>query len=114
MGELQGIARLVIHPGKLDEFKRLAARCMELVRTMDTGTLQYEWFFSSDDSECLVFERYRNSGALLEHFVHLGKTMTALFEICSGSGMICGIPSPELLKALEGSPVRIYSPYQSM
>ena len=50
---------------KLDEFKHLAARCVELVRTKDTGTLQYELYFNSDNTECLVFERYRDSQALL-------------------------------------------------
>ena len=114
MSEIQGIARLKIHQGKLDEFKRLAARCMESVRTRDTGTLQYDWFFSSDQSECLVYERYRDSEALLEHTANLGKLMAALFETCSGSGEICGTPSPKLMKALEGSRVRIYSPYQSI
>ena len=48
MSELQGIARLKIHQGKLEEFKRLAAKCIESVRNRDTGTLQYDWFFSSD------------------------------------------------------------------
>ena len=114
MNELQGIARLTIHHGKLEEFKRLAAKCMESVRTKDTGTLQYDWFFSSDYAECLVCERYRDSEAFLEHIANLGETMAALFETCSGSGEICGTPSPELMKALEGWPVRIYSPYQSI
>src|SRR5215472_3783398 len=41
MNELQSIARLKIHPGKLEEFKRLAAKCMESVRTRD-NTLQYD------------------------------------------------------------------------
>jgi quinol monooxygenase YgiN len=39
MGELQSVARLKIQDGKLDEFKRLAAKCAELVRTKETGTL---------------------------------------------------------------------------
>src|SRR5262245_1570900 len=86
MNELQSIARLKIHPGKLEEFKRLAAKCMESVRTRDTGTLQYDWFFSSDYSECLVYERYRDSEAFVEHITNLGETMAALFETCSGSG----------------------------
>lgn len=34
MSELLCIARLKIHHGKLDEFKHLAARCVELVRTI--------------------------------------------------------------------------------
>ena len=44
MSELQCVARLKIHDGKLDEFKRLAAKCAELVRTKDTGTLQYQLY----------------------------------------------------------------------
>jgi hypothetical protein len=42
MSELLCMARLKIHHGKLDEFKNLAARCVESVHTKDTGTLQYE------------------------------------------------------------------------
>jgi quinol monooxygenase YgiN len=114
MNELIGIARLRIHPGKLEEFKRLQALCLESVRTKDTGTLQYECFLSSDNAECVVIERYRDSEALLEHFVNLGETAAALFETCSAAGELCGSPSPELIKALEGSPVRIFSPYLSM
>ena len=114
MSELHAIARLKIHHGKLEEFKRLAVKCMESVRTRDSGTLQYDWFFSDDDSECVVHERYRDSAALLEHGADLGDTMAALLHTCSISGEIYGTPSPELMKALEGFDVRIYSPYQSI
>lgn len=65
MSELQCVARLKMHDGKLDEFMRLAAKCVELVRTKDTGTLQYELYLNSDNTECLVFERYRDSQAPL-------------------------------------------------
>ena len=51
MGELVGIARFKIHEGKLEEFKRLSAQAMEIVRTKDTGTLQYEVYFNDDESE---------------------------------------------------------------
>lgn len=114
MSELLAIARDKIHDGKLEEFKRLAVKCMESVRTRDSGTLQYDWFFSSDHSECVVFERYRDSEALLEHVANLGETMNAFLETCSVSGEIFGTPSPELMKALEGLNIRIYSPYQSI
>jgi len=114
MSELHAIARLKIHHGKLEEFKRLAVKCMESVRTRDSGTLQYDWFFSDDHSECVVRERYRDSAALLEHGADLGDTMAALLHTCSISGEIYGTPSPELMKALEGFDVRIYSPYQSI
>ncbi len=113
MSELQCVARLKIHDGKLDEFKRLAAKCAELVRTKDTGTLQYELYFNSDNTECLVFERYRDSQALLDHHKHLGDTMAAMLQTCSGSGEICGTPSPELIEQLKDSPVQVYKPFQA-
>ena len=114
MNELVGVARLRIHPGKLEEFKRLQALCLESVRTKDTGTLQYECFFSSDYAECVVVERYRDSQALLEHFANLGGTGAALFETCSASGELCGSPSPDLMKVIESLPVRIFAPYLSL
>ena len=113
MSELQSVARLKIHDGKLDEFKRLAAKCAELVRTKDTGTLQYELYFNSDNTECLVFERYRDSQALLDHHKNLGDTMAAILQTCSGSGEICGTPSPELIEQLKDSPVQVYKPFQA-
>jgi quinol monooxygenase YgiN len=72
MSELQGIARYNIHESELEEFKRLSARCTEIVRTKDTGTLQYEIYFNDDQSECVVLERYRDSEALIEHLAHIG------------------------------------------
>lgn len=60
MDEIKGIARVKIHPGRLDEWKRLTEQAMEIVRTRDPGTLQYEVFFNEDESEAIVFERYRD------------------------------------------------------
>jgi len=35
----------------------LSAQAMEIVRTKDTGTLQYDIYFNDDQSECVVLER---------------------------------------------------------
>lgn len=113
MSELQCVARLKIHDGKLDEFKRLSAKCAELVRTKDTGTLQYERYINNDNTECLVFERYRDSQALLDHFKNMGDTMAAILQTCSASGEVCGTPSLELIEQLKGSPVQVYKPLQA-
>ena len=43
-------------------FKRVSAQAMEMVRTQDTGTLQYDIYFNNDQSECIVLERLPNSG----------------------------------------------------
>ena len=66
MSELLGIARFKFHEGKLEEYKRLSAQAMEIVRTKDTGTLQYDTYFNDDQSECVVIERYRDSEAAME------------------------------------------------
>jgi quinol monooxygenase YgiN len=112
--ELQGIARFKIHEGKLEEFKRLSAQCMEIVQTRDTGTLQYEIYFNNDQSECIVLERYRDSDALIEHSAHIGDLMGAIVATGSVSGELLGEPSAELRANLADSPVRLFTPYQSM
>jgi quinol monooxygenase YgiN len=86
VSELQGIARFKFHEGKLEEFKRLSAQCMEIVRTKDTGTLQYEIYFDDDQSECIVLERYSDSEALIEHAAHVGDLM----ETILGTGSVSG------------------------
>ena len=114
MSELQGIARFTFHEGKVEDFKRLSAQAMEIVRTKDTGTLQYEIYFNDDQSECVVLERYRDSEALIEHGANLGKLSAAIFATGSFSGEVLGEPSAELRASLAGSPVRIFKPYLSM
>lgn len=111
---MKGLARIKIHAGKLDEFKRIAERCLEIVRTRDTETLQYELFFNEDQSECIVFERYRDSKAGLEHGEHIGEVMGALKAISEISGEVWGNPSPELRKMLEEQGVKIYTPFISL
>jgi quinol monooxygenase YgiN len=114
MSELQGIARFRFHEGRLEEFKRLAAQCMEIVRARDTGTLQYEIFFNDDESECIVLERYRDSEALMEHGAHLGELGSAILATGSVTGACLGEPNAVLKAQLAASPVELFTPYLSL
>ena len=114
MAELLGIARFKFYEGKLDEFKRLSDQCMEIVRTKDTGTLQYDTYFNDDQSECIVLERYRDSQALIEHTAHLGDLGEAILATGSVSGELLGEPSAELRAKLADSVVRLFTPFLSM
>ncbi|HEX4733591.1 MAG TPA: antibiotic biosynthesis monooxygenase [Thermoleophilaceae bacterium] len=114
MSELQGIARFKFHEGQLEEFKRLAAQCMEIVRTRDTGTLQYDIYFDDGQSECVVHERYRDSEALIEHAAHLGDLNAAIVATGFVSGALLGEPSAELRAKMADSDVRLFAPYQSI
>ena len=71
MTELVGIARFKFHEGKLDEFKRSSAQAMEIVRTKEPGTPQYDSYIDDIQTECIIIERYRDSEAAIEHAANL-------------------------------------------
>ena len=115
MSELQGIGRFKFDEvGKLEEFKRLSARAMEIVRAKDTGTLQYEIYFSDDQSEAIVLERYRDSEALIEHAANLGELAGAILAAGLVSSELLGEPGAELKAKLADGPVRLFAPFLSM
>jgi hypothetical protein len=87
---------------------------MEIVRTKDTGTLQYDIYFNDDQSECIVHERYRDSDALIEHAAHLGDLNDAVLATGFVSGVLLGEPSAELRAMMADSEVRLFTPYLSM
>jgi quinol monooxygenase YgiN len=116
VSELLGIARFRIHEGKLDEYKRLSAQAMEIVRTKDAGTLQYDTYFNDDQSECVVIERYRDSEAALEHAANLADVSAEVLAIVSVvHGELLGEPSAELRAKLADSEVpQLFTPYESL
>jgi quinol monooxygenase YgiN len=113
--ELQSIVRFKFHEGKLEEFKRLSAECLEIVRTKDPGTLQYDTYFNDDQSEAIVLERFRDSAALIEHEENLSHLMEAILATGSVTGELLGEPSAEIRARLAGSDVsHLFTPYQSL
>ena len=65
--KIQLSARMKIREGKLEGFKRQVAVCISYVKEKDPGTLQYDWFLNSDNTECEIREVYMSSEALLAH-----------------------------------------------
>src|SRR5262245_41517540 len=114
--ELVGIARFRIREGQLDEYLRLSAQAMEIVRTKDSGTLQYDTYFNDDRSECVVIERYRDSEAAMEHganFAALSERVLATVTVVHGE--LLGEASAELRATLADSEVpRLFTPYESL
>jgi quinol monooxygenase YgiN len=110
--EIQGIGRFKFREGELEQFKRLSAQLMEIVRSKDTGTVQYEIYFNDDQSECIVLERYRDSEALVEHAGHLGDLGRAIPGLVSSE--LLGQPSDDVRAKLIGSGVRLFTPFLSL
>ncbi len=114
MSELQGIVRFTFHPDKVDEFKRLSAKCLEIVRTKDEGTLQYDTYFNDDESESIVLERFRDSDALILHSQNMAPLMESIMATGTVSGELLGDLSEELAAQMADSPVGLFTLYQSL
>jgi quinol monooxygenase YgiN len=113
--ELQSIVRFKFHEGKLEEFKRLSAVCMEIVRSKDPGTLQYDTFFNEDESECIVLERFRDLDALLQHGANIGdELMAAIVATGECFGELLGPVPAEVRANLAGGPVQVFLPYRAL
>ena len=72
---LTSITRFALHRGAVEDFTRLARRCVEVVRAQDTGTEHYEVFLDAERSEAVIIERYRDSQAVLDHLAHVGQDL---------------------------------------
>lgn len=116
--KIQFSATQKIPEGKLEEFKQLATECMNQTKEKDTGTLRYDWFISSDQTECEVHEEYESSEAVFQHFTNLNQVLTRLFkEFPMYSVAVYGDPSPQLLKLLKRTKrfgVKFYSFFQGL
>ena len=111
MDEIKGIARVKFYPGKLEEWKRLTEQAMEIVRTRDTGTLQYEIFFNEDESEAIVYERYRDPESAVEHFSNIGHLMEPLMATASVTGEVLGTPNAKMRELLAQGGPTLFTPW---
>jgi hypothetical protein len=87
---------------------------MGIVRTKDTGTLQYDIFFNDDQSECIVVERYQDSSALMEHAQHVGHLVEAILATGWVSSEMLGEPSAEVRATIADGEVRLFTPFLSL
>ena len=116
MSELLGIARFKFLEGKREEYLRLSDQASEIVRATEPGTLGYDLYLNSDQSECMIVERYRDSEAAMAHAANLGHLFDAVLATVSVvHGELLGEPSEELRAKLAGSDVPVlFTPHRSM
>jgi quinol monooxygenase YgiN len=96
-------AHMKVRPGQLEGFKKQAAECIRITREQDTHTLRYDWFLSTDGTECEVREAYTGPEGLVEHNRHILDARTKLFkDYADGHFMtVYGDVSPPLLELLK-------------
>ena len=111
-------ARLKIREGQLEGFKRQAAEMLRQTREKDTGTLAYDWFLSSNGTQCEVREAYVDADALVEHAFHVREARDVMFEKFAYDHKMAfyGEPSPRLLELVNkiGVNVTYYTLLQAL
>jgi hypothetical protein len=103
MGCLEVSAHMTVRPGCLEGFKKQAAEMIRITKEKDTRTLRYDWFLSTDGSECEVREAYTGPEGLIEHNTHIMEARAKLFrDYADGHFMtLYGDVSEPLLKLLK-------------
>jgi quinol monooxygenase YgiN len=114
MTELIGIARFRFHPGRVEEYKRLSAQAMDIVRAKEPDTLEYSVFFNEDETEAVVIERFADSEALLTHGQNMSEISPAVLQTAAVEGELLGEPSPELRAKFTGPEPELFAPYLSL
>ena len=102
MSHLELSAHMTVRPGCLEGFKKQAAELIRITKEKDTRTLRYDWFLSSDGTECEVREAYTGPEGLIEHNTHIVDARAKLFkDFADGHFMtVYGDPSKPLLDLL--------------
>ena len=120
MNKLHVSARMKIREGKLDGFKQQMAEIIRQTKEKDSGTLQYDWFLSSDGKEVEIREVYESSEALVEHKHNLRQALGKLFEefAYDHAVVLYGDPSPKLLEGartmMPDVEIKVYSFLQGL
>jgi quinol monooxygenase YgiN len=107
MGYLELSAHLTVRPGCLEGFKKQAAEMIRITKEKDTRTLRYDWFLSTDGTECEVREVYTGPEGLIEHNNHVVEARTKMFKDYADNHFmtIYGEVSPPLLDLLRAHQV---------
>jgi len=107
MSYLELSAHMTVRPGCLEGFKKQAAELIRITKEKDTRTLRYDWFLSTDGTECEVREAYTGPEGLIEHNRNILEARTKLFKEFADDHYMTfyGEPSPMLQALLKAHPV---------
>jgi quinol monooxygenase YgiN len=120
MRALEVSVRMKVRAGQLEGLKKQAAQCVKETRDKDTKTLRYDWFVSSDGTECETREASVDSDSVVEHRVkNVAAATNAVFSKFADDPIVtvCGDASPELMPfagARMGEAVKWYSFLQGL
>lgn len=91
-----------IKEGETGNLKALISEMTESTKVNEPGAINFEWFISSDEKFCHLYERYENSAATVTHLRNFTKNYAKRFMECLEvkSFMVYGKPSEEVIKMM--------------
>jgi len=103
MANLEVSAHMTVRPGQLEGFRKQAAECIRITKEKDTHTLRYDWFLSTDGTDCEVREAYTGPEGLIEHNKNILEARTKLFKDYADNHFmtVYGEASPPLVELLK-------------
>ena len=72
-----------------------------------------EVFFNDDESEAIVFERYRDADAALEHFANISHLMEPLMATATVTGEVLGTPNETIRAQLGDGEPKLFTPWMT-
>ena len=98
------ILEVAIKPGQMGAFRDLMGEMVEATHANEPDTLNYEWTLSADESVCHIYERYRNSAAVMAHLGWFGANVAERFlaAVEPKKLTVYGAPDETAVKALNG------------
>jgi quinol monooxygenase YgiN len=95
------VAKIRVHPGQLETFKRLVRDLTASVEAEEPGTRAYEWYLSADGENGYFHEWLASSEAFLAHLAHVGPTLPPLHAVAPiTQALVFGNPSDQVKEAL--------------
>ncbi len=98
------LLEVTIKPGERDTFIALMREMVTTTQANEPDTLNYEWFISEDETSCKIYERYRDSAAVMTHLASFGANFADRFLAASEPTrfVVFGDPNEEVREALGG------------
>jgi quinol monooxygenase YgiN len=105
-------AEFTIQEGKIEEYKQLIQEMSRVVEANEPDTIGYQFYLSTDETRCIVSEKYLNSESVFVHSNGIA-SQTILPKIFNVSRIsrfeVYGNPNEELQKVLATFSPKIYN-----
>lgn len=102
-GQVHWMLELAVKDGQLDTFRTLMEEMVAATRANEPDTLNYEWSISDDGTTCHIYERYRDSAAVMTHLAWFGANAAQRFLAAAEPKrlVVYGTPDAAATKALD-------------